>query len=94
MSSGVLVEDVEPGGPAERAGLKPGDAILSVDGRNASTPVELSELLNTLKPRVPVNVDVLRGGKRQTFQVVPVLGESDPLPLTALVNEGKNLVCR
>jgi serine protease Do len=94
MSSGVLVEDVEPGGPAERAGLKPGDAILSVDGRNASTPVELSELLNTLKPRVPVNVDVLRGGKRQTFQVVPVLGESDPLPLTALVNEGKNLVRR
>jgi serine protease Do len=94
MSSGILIEDVDLGGPADRAGLKPGDAILSVDGRNASTTVELSELLNGLKPQIPVNIDVLRAGKRQTFRIVPVLGESDPLPLAAQVNEGKNLVRR
>ncbi len=94
MSSGILVEDVELGGPADRAGLKPGDAILSIDGRNASTTVELSELLNTLEPGVPVSVDVSRAGKRQSFQVVPELGEGDPVPLAALVNEGRNLIRR
>jgi serine protease Do len=94
MHSGILAEDVEIDGPAEHAGLKPGDVLLGVDGKNATTIVGFSELLKTLKPRVPVSIEVWRAGKRQTFQVVPVLDEGDPLPLTAHVNEGKNLIRR
>ena len=34
FKNGVLVQEVQPGGPAEKAGLKPGDVITQIDGRN------------------------------------------------------------
>ena len=92
--SGILAEDVEIGGPGYRAGLKPGDVILTVAGHSATTIVEFSRLLETLKPNIPVSVEILRAGQRQTFQVSPIVDEGDPLPLAAHVNEGKNLVRR
>ena len=92
--SGILAEDVEVGGPGYRAGLKPGDVILTVAGHNAATIVEFSGLLETLKPGVPVSVEVSRAGQQQTFQVAPIVDEGDPLPLAAHVNEGKNLIRR
>ena len=92
--SGILAEDVEVGGPGQRAGLKPGDVILTVAGQSASTIVEFSNLLKTLQPDVPVSVAVSRAGQQQTFQVAPIIDEGDPLPLAAHVNEGKNLVRR
>ena len=92
--SGILAEDVEIGGPGYRAGLKPGDVILTVAGHSATTIVEFSGLLETLKPNIPVSVEILRAGQQQTFQVAPIIDEGDPLPLAAHVNEGKNLVRR
>jgi len=92
--SGILAEDVEVGGPGYRAGLKPGDVILTVAGQSASTIVEFSDLLKTLKPNVPVSVEISRAGQQQVFQVAPIIDEGDPLPLAAHVNEGKNLVRR
>jgi serine protease Do len=92
--SGILAEDVEIGGPGYRAGLKPGDVILTVAGHSATTIVEFSGLLETLKPTVPVSVEILRAGQQQAFQVSPIIDEGDPLPLAAHVNEGKNLVRR
>ena len=94
MQSGILVEDVETGGPASHAGLQPGDVILDIDGKSPTTTVGFSELIRTLKPQVPVNVAVSRGGKKAVFQVTPVRDEGDPLPLAAHVNEGKNLIRR
>ncbi|HEX8711437.1 MAG TPA: trypsin-like peptidase domain-containing protein, partial [Terracidiphilus sp.] len=34
FKTGVLVQEVQPGGPADKAGIKPGDVIQSIDGRN------------------------------------------------------------
>jgi len=92
--SGILAEDVEPGGPGQRAGMKPGDVILTIAGQSANTIVEFSNLLKTLQPDVPVSVEISRAGQQQTCQVSPVIDEGDPLPLAAHVNEGKNLVRR
>lgn len=94
MHSGILVEDVETEGPAYHAGIKPGDVIIDVDGKNAATTVGFSDLMRSLKPQVPVNVTVWRTGKQEKFQVTPVRDEGDPLPLAAHVNEGKNLIRR
>ena len=33
FKNGVLVNRVQPGGPADKAGLKPGDIIITIDGR-------------------------------------------------------------
>ena len=51
-------------------------------------------MLKTLKPLVPVNADVWRTGRQLRFRVVPVVDETDPLPLAAHVNLRRNLVRR
>ncbi len=70
VTEGVFVERVEPGGPAEKAGLKERDIITAIDGK----PVhEGSDLINmvTVKPvGTAVNVTVLHEGKRDTYKIV------------------------
>lgn len=94
MPSGILAEDVAIGGPAYQAGLKPGDVILGINGQNATTILQFSAMLKTLKPLVPVNADVWRTGRQLRFRIVPVVDETDPLPLAAHVNLRRNLVRR
>ena len=94
MQSGIVAEDVDVAGPGYRAGLRPGDVIFDIDGKTPKTIIEFSDLLRTLRPRVPVDVGVSRSGGRQTFHVTPVPDQGDPLPLAAHVNEGRNLIAR
>lgn len=67
---GVVVQAVQPGTPADRAGLKLGDVITAVD----STPVhdgdELLDVISNTNPGTRVQVEYLRDGKRQTTSVV------------------------
>jgi putative serine protease PepD len=68
--NGVFVGSVKAGGPAAKAGMRAGDAIVSVDGQRISTTSVLSAVLAELKPgqRVPVVVKSQRGAKT-TLQV-------------------------
>ena len=68
--SGAYVGSVTAGGPAAKAGMHVGDAIVSVDGNAISTAAELSGVLATLKPdrRVPVVVRTQNDAKT-TLQV-------------------------
>jgi putative serine protease PepD len=70
---GVGVVDVVPGGPAEAAGIKPGDVIVAVDGKETPTPEALGAVLADLKPGDKVPVTINRGGAEQDLQVT--LGE-------------------
>ena len=69
---GVLLREVAPGGPAEKAGLKSGDVILSVGGRLVSSERELGYRIATLGIGKPVPVRLWRGGKELDLEVVPV----------------------
>ena len=64
---GALVSQVEPGGPADKAGLKPGDVILAYNGRALSGSNELPALVANTKPGTKANVDVWRNGKKETI---------------------------
>jgi putative serine protease PepD len=66
---GVGVVDVVPGGAAAAAGIRPGDVILSVDGRSVATSEALGAVLAELKPGDRVPVTVLRGGDKQELEV-------------------------
>jgi serine protease Do len=62
---GALVTQVEPGGPADKAGIKPGDVILSFNGKKIQGSNELPPLVAATKPGTKASVEVLRNGKRE-----------------------------
>jgi S1-C subfamily serine protease len=62
VDDGLLVLRVVPGTPAERAGLRGGDVILRVDGRDVTTPGALSRAIERSENRT-LKLDVVR--KRQ-----------------------------
>jgi serine protease Do len=67
---GALVSTVEPGGPADKAGLKPGDVILSFNGKPVERSSELPPQVAAMKPGAKSEMEVWRGGKKQTLGVV------------------------
>lgn len=69
FKNGVLVGVVNPGGPADKAGLKEGDVILSIDGRPIKDGDDLVSDIAARKPGSTVRLGYLRGGKEQTTTV-------------------------
>ena len=59
---GALVSSVQPGGPAEKAGLKAGDVIRSVDGKSIVGSGDLPALIGQATPGDTVNLSVWRHG--------------------------------
>jgi serine protease Do len=66
---GALVSTVEQGGPAEKGGLKPGDVILSFNGKPIERSSELPPLVAATKPGTKAEMEVWRGGKKQTLGI-------------------------
>src|SRR5208282_4172975 len=68
---------IEPGMPAEKAGLKVGDQILTVNGQEISATDALVDMLSRTKDQ-PLDVVVLRKGQKLTFKVQPTLSAGHP----------------
>ncbi|WP_169982920.1 S1C family serine protease [Microbispora sp. H10836] len=68
---GVAVGSVSPGGGADKAGIRPGDVIVKVQGTATPTASDLAQILATLKPGDRVRVELMRpDGTRRTVAVV------------------------
>ena len=65
---GVIVSDVWPGGPAEAAGLKIGDILVSVDGQPADNLPTVNYYFRLRDSTDPVKLVVLRGKTQQSVQ--------------------------
>ena len=76
-SAGALVNDVTPGGAADRAGIKPGDVILAFDGQTIETWGDLPPLVGANPPGMKADVLVSRDGKERTFEVTLDALETD-----------------
>ena len=64
---GALVSQVEPGSPAEKGGLKPGDVIVAFDGKPIEQSNQLPPLVAQVKPGSPAKMDVWRNGRQETL---------------------------
>ncbi len=66
---GVLVGDVFPGDPADKAGIKTNDIILSVNGNPVDSARDLSQRVSGLKVGDTATLKILRDGREQTVDV-------------------------
>jgi Do/DeqQ family serine protease len=66
---GALVSAVQPGSPAERAGLRRGDVILEIDGASVSDSNALRNHVARLKPGTTASLKVVRGGQERQLSV-------------------------
>jgi len=74
---GVLVTEVFPGDPADEAGIKPKDIVLSVNGKKVENTRELSKLIADTSVGDTVNIKVLRNGIGKKIGVKIVKREDD-----------------
>ena len=74
-SYGVYIVEVVKDGPAEKAGLKAGDRIVSVDGSEVGTQSDLGTLMQNYKAGDTIEITVARDGQMQTVTVT--LGEKN-----------------
>jgi serine protease Do len=94
QSYGVVISDVTPGGPAEAAGMKIGDIVLSVDGRRVDTLPELTAAMYLHPLDEVMRLVVLRGGDKKTLEI-PVIEHRDTMDkLMDAVDPDKSLIRR
>ena len=75
FKNGVLVQEVTPGGPAEKAGLKPGDILTTIDGRPIKDGDDLVNEIASRRPGSSVRLGLLREGKQTDATVT--IGDRD-----------------
>ena len=66
---GAVVSSVSPGGAAAKAGMEPGDVIVSYNGKPVTGRDELVRMVVSTKPNTTVPVRIMRDGKERTVSV-------------------------
>jgi len=89
---GVIISDVQPGGPAEAAGLMVGDILVAIDGQAVDNLPSVNYQFLLRDSTDKVAVEVQRGNQHETFQVQPTEEAQDFDQLSSLADPDKNLV--
>jgi serine protease Do len=83
--AGVILSDVTPGGPGARAGLQPGDVVLTLDGKRMENGRQFRINLYTRSIGDQVAIEVQRAERRLTVRVAVAERDSDMGRLADLV---------
>jgi serine protease Do len=75
FKNGVLVQQVQSNGPADKAGLKPGDIITTIDGRQIKDGDDLVNEIASRRPGSTIRLGFVRDGKPQDATVT--IGDRD-----------------
>ena len=75
-AQGVIITGVLNGGPAARAGMRPGDVVTRINGRPIRTVAELRAGITALRPGTAATFTALRQGQNVEMQLVPGLRPS------------------
>jgi len=89
---GVIISDVYPGGPAEKAGLKEGDIIHTLDGKPMENGRQFDVNLYGKQIGKNVVIEYERGGKTSSLQVEVIERPGDRKRLADLVRPEENLI--
>lgn len=68
VTRGVILNSLDPEGPAARAGLRPGDIITKVNGTSLTTELDVARLLRGKKPGDEVSLAIVRGSRALTLR--------------------------
>ena len=91
---GVILGDVFPGGSADRAGLKEGDVILTLNGKVMENARQLEVNIYRHAIGEKVSLEVLRGTEKLRIDVAVAARDPDPERFSASVSVEKNRVQR
>ena len=83
---GALVSGVDPGGPAEKAGIEPGDIITKVDGKSIERSADLPRIIGSTKSGSKAVLQVYRRGSTRDLSVT--VAEFEPEPKRVAQAEG------
>ncbi len=89
---GVVLADVAPDGPADQAGLQPGDIVLNVNGKVMRDARQLEMNLFRYAVGEKIALEVLRGKDKMNYTVTVAARDDDPQRFADMVDPAKNLV--
>ncbi len=75
FKNGVLVQQVQPGGPAEKAGIKAGDIVIAIDGRTIKDGDDLVNEIASRRPGSTIRLGYVRDGKQA--DTIVTIGDRD-----------------
>ncbi|MGH7853419.1 MAG: DegQ family serine endoprotease [Candidatus Binatia bacterium] len=89
QTTGALVADVVKGGPAEKAGIKPGDIIVEFDKKEIKDSSDLPSVVARVTPGTAVQLKVLREGKQLSLPIT--VGELEDNEVVASTGQESEL---
>src|SRR5262245_20723035 len=69
--SGVLIDEVRPDSPADKAGIKWGDVVVEFDGERVRSARQFSRLVQETTPGRTIKATIVREGRRSDVQITP-----------------------
>ncbi|HEX5719720.1 MAG TPA: PDZ domain-containing protein [Thermoanaerobaculia bacterium] len=86
--SGVMVSSVEDGSPADKAGIRVGDIIASLDGKDVKSSWDIRSQVRELKEGEQVPMTVYRDGKAQNLSAAIAMRERPELDMAPMLFRG------